>query len=82
MASILGRLITSEPRTRIDQLGAESGRCKRFRSHQGQGFLFAHSFIDDHFRLRRHHMAAGTYRAVRAEAFKVWRQETCTFQAI
>jgi len=57
-------------------------QMQRFKSsHQAQGFLFAHSFIYGHFRPRRHRMPASTYRAVRAEAFKVWHQETCAYRA-
>ena len=51
---------------------------QRFKSpRQAQAFLFAHSFIYGHFRLRRHLMAAGRYRAARTKAFQVWMLETC-----
>jgi putative transposase len=51
---------------------------QRFKSSkQAQNFLSAHAFIRGHFQLRRHLMAATTYRAVRSKAFSVWREETC-----
>ena len=57
-------------------------QMQRFKSgRQAQRFLFAHSFIYGHFRPRRHRMAAGEYRALRANAFDVWRQETCARKA-
>jgi putative transposase len=53
-------------------------QMQRFKSlRQAQGFLFAHSFIDGHFRPRRHLMTAANYRVSRATAFRVWREETC-----
>jgi putative transposase len=52
-------------------------QTQRFKSpRQAQKFLFAHSFIYGHFRPRRHRMTASSYRAARATAFNVWRQET------
>jgi putative transposase len=55
---------------------------QRFKSRdQAQRFLFAHSFINGHFRPRRHLLAAGSYRRARSSAFKVWRQETCVRKA-
>jgi putative transposase len=58
-------------------------QMQRFKSsHQAQGFLFAHSFIYGQCHPRRHRMAASIYRVVRAEAFKVWHQETCAYQAV
>jgi putative transposase len=57
-------------------------QMQRFKSPgQAQSFLSAHSFIYGLFRPRRHHMAAGSYRAERAKAFRVWQQETCDQQA-
>ena len=57
-------------------------QMQRFKSgRQAQRFLFAHSFIYGHFRSRRHRMAAGEYRALRANAFGVWRQGTCARKA-
>jgi putative transposase len=57
-------------------------QMQRFKSPgQAQEFLFAHSFIYGHFRPRRHRMAARSYRALRSNAFKVWRQETCARNA-
>jgi putative transposase len=51
---------------------------KRFKSpHQAQRFLTAHAFIHGHFHPRRHLLVANAYRAIRAEAFAVWDQETC-----
>jgi putative transposase len=53
---------------------------QRFKScEQAQNFLSAHAFIHGHFHPRRHLMAAITYRAIRSEAFSVWRQETCAW---
>jgi putative transposase len=37
----------------------------------------AHAFIHGHFHPRRHRLATSAYRAIRSEAFGVWRQETC-----
>jgi len=48
---------------------------------QAQGFLSAHGFIYQHFRPRRHQMSAIDYRAARAQAFAVWREETCVRKA-
>ena len=57
-------------------------QMQRFKSSdQAQGFLYAHSFIYGHFRPRRHRMPASTYRVGRAEAFRVWQQETCARHA-
>ena len=51
---------------------------QRFKSPgQTQRFLSSHAMICGHFRPRRHLMAADRYRRARAEAFRVWRQETC-----
>jgi putative transposase len=53
-------------------------RMQRFKSPgQAQRFLSAHAMIYGHFRPRRHLMAAARYRRARAEAFRIWRQETC-----
>jgi putative transposase len=53
-------------------------QMQRFKSsRQAQDFLSAHGFIHGHFHPRRHLMPASAYRAVRSEAFKVWRRETC-----
>ncbi len=57
-------------------------RMQRFKSlEQAQGFLSAHAFIYGHFRPRRHLMTAARYRRARAEAFRVWREETCVRMA-
>ncbi len=37
--------------------------------------------IYGYFRPRRHLMTAARYRRARAEAFRVWRQETCVHMA-
>ncbi len=53
-------------------------QMQRFKSPaHAQHFLSAHAFINGHFHPRRHLMAATGYRAIRSEAFDVWRQETC-----
>ena len=38
--------------------------------------------IYGHFRPRRHLMTAARYRCARAEAFPVWREETCARTAV
>jgi hypothetical protein len=45
-------------------------------SRQAQDFLSAHAFIYDHFHPRRHRLAAGAYRAIRSDEFRIWHQET------
>src|SRR3712207_3276123 len=53
-------------------------QMQRFKSPgQAQRFLFGHAFIHGHFHPRRHLMSAAHYGRVRAEAFGIWRQETC-----
>lgn len=53
-------------------------RMKRFTSpRQAQQFLSAHGPIHQHAHPRRHRMSAADCRAYRADAFAVWRQETC-----
>ena len=53
-------------------------QMQRFKtSRQAQRFLSAHAFIYGHFHPRCDRMGADRYRAVRATAFKVWKQETC-----
>ena len=55
---------------------------QRFKSpEQAQRFLSSHAMIYGHFRPRRHLMTAAQYRHARAEAFRVWRQETCVQMA-
>jgi putative transposase len=50
---------------------------QRFKSAaQAQRFLSSHAMIYGHSRPRRHLMTAVQYRRARAEAFRVWRQET------
>ncbi len=52
-------------------------QMQRFKSpRQAQRFLSAHAMIYGHFRPRRHLMTAAQYRRARAEAFRIWRQET------
>jgi putative transposase len=52
-------------------------QMQRFKSpEQAQRFLSSHAMIYGHFRPRRHLMTAVEYRSARAEAFRVWRQET------
>jgi putative transposase len=53
-------------------------QMQRFKSpEQAQDFLSAHAFIHSQFHPRRHLSTANSYRAVRTEAFNIWRQETC-----
>ena len=57
-------------------------QMQRFKSaEQAQRFLSSHAMIYGHFRPRRHLMSAARYRRARAEAFRVWRQETCAQMA-
>ena len=50
---------------------------QRFKSPgHAQRFLSCHAMIYGHFRPRRHLMTAARYRRARAEAFRVWREET------
>jgi len=57
-------------------------QMQRFKSpEQAQRFLASHAMIYGHFRPRRHRMTAAQYRRARAEAFRVWRQETCAQSA-
>ena len=50
-------------------------------AEQAQRFLPSHAMIYGHFRPRRHLMTAAPYRRTRAEAFRIWRQETCAHMA-
>ena len=53
-------------------------QMQRFKSPaHAQRFLSSHAMIYSHFRPRRHMMSADQYRRARANAFRVWRQETC-----
>jgi putative transposase len=55
---------------------------QRFKSPgQAQRFLSVHAMIYGHFRPRRHLMTAAEHRRARAEAFGIWRQETCAQRA-
>ncbi len=57
-------------------------QMQRFKSpEQAQRFLSAHGMIYGHFRPRRRRMTAARYRLARANAFRVWRQETCAQMA-
>ena len=57
-------------------------QMQQFKSaEQAQRFLSSHAMIYGHFRPQRHLMTAVEYRDARAEAFQVWRQETCAQMA-
>ena len=57
-------------------------QMQRFKSpQQAQRFLSSHGTIYGHFRPRRHLMTAAQYRRARAQAFRIWRQETCAQMA-
>ena len=50
---------------------------KRFKSpRQAQRFLSAHDQINNLFHLRRDHIPADQYRAVRTQAFQTWAEVT------
>ena len=52
-------------------------QMKRFKSAgQAQRFLSAHDQINNLFHLRRDHLPAAQYRAVRAQAFPTWAEVT------
>jgi putative transposase len=52
-------------------------QVQRFKSaRHAHRFLSAHFRIHNHFRLRRHRLTANDHRAVRAEAFRIWREIT------
>jgi putative transposase len=52
-------------------------QMQRFKSpQQAQDFPSPHAFIHGHFHPRRHLMTSSSYRVIRAEAFKIWQQET------
>src|SRR3954469_6636342 len=52
-------------------------QMKRFKSaRQAQRFLSAHEQINNLFHLRRDHLPAAEYRAVRAHAFAMWAEIT------
>src|SRR5919202_1606270 len=52
-------------------------QMKRFKSAgQAQRFLSAHDQINNLFHLRRDHLPAREYRAVRAQAFAIWAEVT------
>lgn len=54
-------------------------QMQRFKSaRQAQQFLSAHGPIYGHFSPNRHRMTASDYRVTRSDAFRVWREETCT----
>jgi putative transposase len=58
-------------------------QMQRFKSRgQAQDFLSAHAFIQGHFHPRRHLLTAKSYRAIRSEAFNIWRQETCAQRVV
>src|SRR3954469_19568821 len=52
-------------------------QMKRFKSAgQAQRFLSAHDQLNNLFHLRRDHVTAAEYRAVRAQAFAIWAEIT------
>ena len=52
-------------------------QMKRFKSaRQAQCFLSAHDQINNLFYLRRDHISADHYRAVRTQAFQTWAEVT------
>jgi putative transposase len=52
-------------------------QMKRFKSAgQAQRFLAAHDQINNLFRLRRDHVSADQYRAIRIQAFQTWAEVT------
>jgi putative transposase len=56
-------------------------QMQRFKSlGQAQGFLSAHAIIYGHSRPRHHRFNAVSYRRVRTNAFRAWRQETSVQQ--
>jgi putative transposase len=58
-------------------------QMQRFKSPgQAQRFMSSHAMIHGHFHPRRHLMTAARYRRARAEAFRVWREETCVRMAV
>ena len=57
-------------------------QMQRFKSpEQAQRFLSSHAMIYGHFRPLRHLMTAARYRCARAEALRIWWQETCAQMA-
>jgi putative transposase len=53
-------------------------QMQRFKSSEhAQNFLAAHSFIYGHFHPRRQRISAQDYRAIRSDAFRSWKHETC-----
>jgi putative transposase len=56
---------------------------RRFKSaRHAQRFLSAHSRIHNHFQLRRHRLTANDHRAVRAGAFRMWREISGSYEAV
>jgi hypothetical protein len=56
---------------------------QRFKSpDHAQDFLSAHAFIHEHFHPRRHLLTANSYRAIRTEAFRIWKQETINRRSV
>jgi len=51
-------------------------RVKLMTRASGGPLMSSHAMIYGHFRPRRHLMTAARYRRARAEAFRVWREET------
>ena len=58
-------------------------QMQRFKSaRHAQRFLSTHSRIHNHFQLRRHRLTANDHRAVRAGAFRIWREITGVAEAM
>jgi hypothetical protein len=58
-------------------------QMQRFKSpSHAQDFLSAHGMTYGHFRPRRHLTTEGRYRRQRANAFRLWRQETCVYREV
>jgi putative transposase len=51
-------------------------------ARHAQRFLSAHCRIHNHFQLRRHRLTANDHRAVRAGAFRIWREITGVAEAM
>ena len=58
-------------------------QMQRFKSaRHAQRFLSTHSWIHNHFQLRRHRLTATAYRTVRDAAFGTWRDVTGVASAV
>jgi putative transposase len=66
------RCEVSQPPTR-----RRERHMRRFESaRDAQQFLATHTPIHNHFQLRRHHLSASEYQAMREHAFATWRDAT------